>query len=515
MVVIFLFLFLATPVFAVQEVVATDLNVALTSPATTLVINGTMDQLVVNTGNVVITMSAGAFPVTITSAARYIFVVSGISDPGTSCGSPNSTLVLPAQGSSIAVTVTPGPSLCVTGSPGGGDSTTTTEDTTTTTTTDTEVSISTDSSGTTTLTTSEGTTAKVDVSADTVSETTTFKITSESVSTVSASTPPPFGTSFIGESIYDYTAALIDGTAVTTFSKDVTITLTYIDAQILSFDENNFAIYFYNKIALEWQGLSTTVDAANNMLVASINHFTRFAIVSSADITPPLGPSNITAVENVSGGIDLSWTNPVKDFRHIKIYRSTVSGELGGAIFNDIFETSQFDLDTVSGIIYYYTIRAVDPAGNESVNTAQVSTTSSVTGILDGDLISTDDSFDIYIVSFVGEKKFKRLILNPTIFESYGHLEWGNVKTVSQDVQDTFTLSDLVIEINKDGSVADPRVYRVSSAPDSDVGQKQWLNMTAAQFEAEGYDWDSLAKINHTEASDNFYPVGLEIVSAL
>jgi len=126
--------------------------------------------------------------------------------------------------------------------------------------------------------------------------------------------------------------------------------------------------------------------------------------------------------------------------------------------------------------------------------------------IIDGDLVTTSDSFDIYIVKTVGAKKFKRLILNPEIFNSYGHLKWENVKTVPQATQDEYTLSELVIEVNADGSVADPKVYKVTSAPNSDVGQRSWLNTTAVEFEALGYDWDSIYKANHTEASPDFYP---------
>ena len=63
--------------------------------------------------------------------------------------------------------------------------------------------------------------------------------------------------------------------------------------------------------------------------------------------------------------------------------------------------------------------------------------------------------------------------------------------------------------------MANEKVFKVSSALNSDVGQKQWLNMTAAQFELEGYDWDAIAKINHTEASPNFYPEGVQITSIL
>lgn len=125
----------------------------------------------------------------------------------------------------------------------------------------------------------------------------------------------------------------------------------------------------------------------------------------------------------------------------------------------------------------------------------------------DGNLIKTADSFDIYILKIKGAKKFKRLILNSEIFNSYEHLKWGNVKTVSRGAVDQYTLSEFVIEVNLDGSVKDPKVYRVTSSANSDVGEKRWLNVSAAEFEALGYDWDSLYFINSMEASPNFYQI--------
>lgn len=131
--------------------------------------------------------------------------------------------------------------------------------------------------------------------------------------------------------------------------------------------------------------------------------------------------------------------------------------------------------------------------------------------IEDGDLIKTANSPDVFIVKIkeTGSgniKKFKRLILNPEIFDSYGHLSWNNINEVSEEVLDTFVDSDMVLEINPDGSVADPRVYQISSAPDSDIGERRWLDLSPAEFEYMGFDWDALYHINHTEASPNFYP---------
>lgn len=126
--------------------------------------------------------------------------------------------------------------------------------------------------------------------------------------------------------------------------------------------------------------------------------------------------------------------------------------------------------------------------------------------VVDGSLIKTADNPDVYIVKLIKNKKFKRLILNPDIFNSYGHLKWENIIQVNQLTMDEYTLSELVIEVNPDGSVADPKVYRVRSAPGSDAGERRWLNITAADFDSLGYDWDSIYNVNHTEASPDFYP---------
>src|SRR3989338_7149954 len=126
--------------------------------------------------------------------------------------------------------------------------------------------------------------------------------------------------------------------------------------------------------------------------------------------------------------------------------------------------------------------------------------------IVDGDLIRATGTLDIYIAKLVGAKKFKRLILNPEIFNSYGHLSWSKVMDVTAATVAEYTNSNLVLEINADGSVKDPKVYAVTSAASSDVGERRHLNVTAAEFEAAGLDWDSLYKVNHTEASPSFYP---------
>lgn len=125
---------------------------------------------------------------------------------------------------------------------------------------------------------------------------------------------------------------------------------------------------------------------------------------------------------------------------------------------------------------------------------AFVFTASAVT-IADGDVIKNPSAsgvaqFDVYIVKLIGAKKFKRIVLNPQVFESYGHLSWSNVKSVDQTTMDSYTASELV---RTDG---DTKVYKL--VPDGDNGTKEWLNMTAEAFAA-SYDWDSIYTVNSTD----------------
>lgn len=105
----------------------------------------------------------------------------------------------------------------------------------------------------------------------------------------------------------------------------------------------------------------------------------------------------------------------------------------------------------------------------------------------DGDLVRETDEFDVYIVKLVGDKKFKRLILNPDVFNMYGHLKWGDIQVVADGTLADYTTSELVREINDD------KVYKLY--PDGDVGTKKWVESLDC-FTSQGFDWDSVYIIN-------------------
>jgi len=146
-------------------------------------------------------------------------------------------------------------------------------------------------------------------------------------------------------------------------------------------------------------------------------------------------------------------------------------------------------------------------------NVGMLSTHLAIADVVDGALIKSNatnsdgsptlSSLDVYIVKLVGTKKFKRLVLNPTVFNSYGHLNWGDIQTVSESVMDEYSTSGLV-RVDTD---PDEKVYAM--APDGDIGSKSWVNVTAAEFlgVSGSEDGDSIYTINATDGG-NYTAVG-------
>lgn len=121
--------------------------------------------------------------------------------------------------------------------------------------------------------------------------------------------------------------------------------------------------------------------------------------------------------------------------------------------------------------------------------------------IPEGGLIRAAGDIDVYIVKYVGVKKFKRLILSPSVFNSYQHLKWSDIKDVDRSVVDSFTTSDLV------RAVGDPKVYKLY--PSGDTGEKRWVK-TAEVFAMLGFDWDAIYEINQVDRDSYKTGVPLE-----
>lgn len=174
---------------------------------------------------------------------------------------------------------------------------------------------------------------------------------------------------------YDITIKDSDGNAITALLGEIELVLPY-DLSILQdlgVSEDALVPSYFDDDVKAWIRINNyTIDKDKNVVVARINHITRFALVAAADVTPPDDPRNVSAVVMSTGKIKILWSNPKRDFDHAKIYRSENQASLGGLLVQKTVEQEFLDNSVKTGSTYYYTVRAVDPAGNESNSSSQV-----------------------------------------------------------------------------------------------------------------------------------------------
>lgn len=123
-------------------------------------------------------------------------------------------------------------------------------------------------------------------------------------------------------------------------------------------------------------------------------------------------------------------------------------------------------------------------------------------GLKEGDLIRAQGDFDIFIINQYG---YKRLFLNPAIFNMYGHLgTWKDVKTVTPAVRDAFVTSTHYRYVDED------KVYH-QEVTGEDTGILHWINMTASEFLSQGGIPNAIFIINKSEL--DWYPKGEDKMS--
>lgn len=123
-------------------------------------------------------------------------------------------------------------------------------------------------------------------------------------------------------------------------------------------------------------------------------------------------------------------------------------------------------------------------------------------GLVEGNLIRAEGDFDIFIISQYG---YKRLFLNPVIFEMYGHLgSWDDVKTVTPATRDAFITSTHYRYVDED------KVYHLEVTGE-DTGTLQWINMIGEDFLAQGGEPNAIFTINKSEL--DWYPKGEDLTS--
>ena len=238
-------------------------------------------------------------------------------------------------------------------------------------------------------------------------------------------------------------------------------------------------------------------------IVKTINNKQFKRLIINPDIFNSYGHLEWNNVQDVPASTlnQYKTTNLVRRESDPTIYRIFPDGDGGSkaqiTLTVEQFQTAGIDIDSIYTINtnefnLYTTIQPITTPEEyaeeeEQEQTPETPTTPDDDGesqtIQDGDLIRAQGTQDIYIVKTINNKQFKRLIINPDIFNSYGHLEWNNVQDVSSSILNEYQTSNLV---RQDGSST---IYRVF--PDGDGGSKAQITLTVEQFQTAGIDIDS------------------------
>ena len=306
---------------------------------------------------------------------------------------------------------------------------------------------------------------------------------------------------------YRIEARKSDGSLVQALSESLHLSLPYTDEALAArgISAQNLQMAFFDETQKRWARIAeAALDETAKRMRADVTHLTRFALVSAADTVAPSSPTGVRVVSAGSGALNIRWVNPGSDFHHAKLYRSTVQGQLGDLILDNFPGNAWRDAGLQNGIRYYYNVKAIDPAGNISTVDLQTSGVASATiegGLTEGDLIRGPDGIKVYIVNGNG---FKRHIFNPAVFGMYQHFKWGGIKSVSQDVLDSFITSDIYRSLN------DYKVYSLLEVNEAQgLAQKQWFDITAQQFIARFYQWEQVFIVNDQER--DYYQEGTPI----
>lgn len=255
-------------------------NILLSGTNITLVVSAgsNVADMTVNPTNVVFTLErdgGGNSSITLTSYSNYLLT----NDAGvaTQCGGGSVsyiTLTGPVAIGTSTVTVTPTQAIaCLYGGGGGSSPTTTTG----------EVAATPAAGGETTITTPEGTEATIKIPPHTGTYETVFKIASVDESIVGETAPSPAGNTLV--SAFDLNV-LSQGVEITSFSENVTLTITYSDSQVTGLDESTLKIYRWD--GTQWIALESTVNKDTNTVTATTKDFSYFSVMGEPTSGEPI-----------------------------------------------------------------------------------------------------------------------------------------------------------------------------------------------------------------------------------
>lgn len=162
--------------------------------------------------------------------------------------------------------------------------------------------ISASGGGNITLTTSEGSKAEVVIPAGATTANLSVTVQSKSAATLETAGTvgvAPSAMYRVGNLVFEVSATNAStSAAVTQFSKDITLSFTYTDAQIAGLNEDTLKIYTWDGTA--WLALESVVDKTNNKVTANVSHLSYFTIMGQKTSTTTAATTTVTITKPIT-----------------------------------------------------------------------------------------------------------------------------------------------------------------------------------------------------------------------
>lgn len=130
-----------------------------------------------------------------------------------------------------------------------------------------------------------------------------------------------------------------------------------------------------------------------------------------------------------------------------------------------------------------------------SYSTLHYTTVPSLPLIKDGDMIRTKGEADVYIVKYIGDRRYRRLILSPSVFDSYQHLKWENVIDIDKALLNSYENYSYV------RVAGDSTIWLLE--PDGDTGtRRQVYNLDTISDKEAAYEINTVDRDSYVRGAD-------------
>lgn len=272
---------------------------------------------------------------------------------------------------------------------------------------------------------------------------------------------------------------------------------------------------YIKAVAVDNNGKEGISDMNDKPFVISLDCSKEIKPSTALTLVPAVPSYARTSLVYQKSDINLIWQDNSNNENSFRVYRRQFPDgkwQMLSTVSQNI--TAYTDINVPQGD-YEYDVSACNIYGcstysNQSRITAVASLpfkTYSAPELNSGDMISAgnSDDPDVYIIN---EHGYKRLFLNPIIFNFYAHLGgFQNIRAVEGKTRDAYATSGLF----KNCESGDPKIYGIEITGE-DIGTLHWVNTSGEQAVADDPNFfNKVFCINNNEF--NWYQKGTEYSS--